>query len=88
MEVLVVGSVPEIYSLENIFSCMSVDKINNNFDTSTMSLVNELFKLIRFSKFAGNAKEIADMITKWAIVRMFENGHDLNNIVAAFRHYG
>lgn len=83
MKILVIGPIPEIDSFENIFSCMSMYQVYNDFYTSAMSLIYQLFKLVWFAEFARNAEEITNMVTKWTIIWMLQYCHYLDYIIAS-----
>lgn len=87
MKVLVVSSIPHVDPFIDIFSSMRMNDINYYFYSIFMCLINKFLKLMGFAKSWRYTEEVRDMVTKWAIIGMFHNTHDLNYVVTQFENF-
>jgi hypothetical protein len=65
---------------------MRVNDIYDYLNPMFMSLVNHFFKLIRLTETRRNTEKVGDVVAERTIIRMLHNTHDLNHIVAQFKH--
>ena len=88
MEELVLSTIKHIDALGGVLHCMGVNHIQQYPDTHFMSLVHQVFQILRLTKPGGSCEEAGHLITKGTVIRMLHNGHQLHGIVACFLDSG
>ena len=84
MEKLPYSTVKHVDAFCGIFDCVGVHQIQQYTDAHLVSLVYQVFQIIRLSKPGTGCKEICDLVAKASVIRVFHNGHKLNGVVACF----
>lgn len=87
MKILIISTIPHVDSFIYILSSMWMYNINDYLNSMFMSFIYQSLKLIWFSKAWRDTKKRRDMVSKWAIIRMFHNTHNLYDIVSKFDHF-
>ena len=82
VEVQVLASVEHSEPLRHIVHGMGVDDVHDHSYPQTVSLIHQFLELFGSSESRTERKEIGNLIPERSIVRVFLQGHDLDDIVA------
>ena len=81
-EKLFLRTVKLVDAFHRIFHRVGMDEIHINTQAELMRGVYEILEVVRRSEPAGNGKEIGNVITEAAVIRMLHDCHELNSRVS------
>ena len=77
-----ISAIKPVYAIVYIVWSVRMDNVNNYSETQLVSGVNKSLELIRSTLTRRRCKVSCNVITKWAIIGMLLNGHNLNTVVS------
>lgn len=81
VEVLVIGSVELVQTIQYILGSVAVNDVEQYSNSQAVSGVNQLLEVLRGSISTASGEEVVNLITKTGVVSMLHNSHQLDNIV-------
>ena len=84
MEKLPYGTVKHVDAFHSILDRVGVHQIQPHTDAPLVSLVYQVFQIIRLAKPGAGSEEVSNLVAKASVIRVLHNGHKLNGIVACF----
>lgn len=81
MEIEMVAAIKHVQAVEHVFRSVTVDHVEQNGNSHTMSRINELFQIVGSPVATASSEETVDLIAEACIVCMLHDGHQLDDIV-------
>lgn len=82
VEILVVGAIKLIKTVQNIFRRMTVDYIQQYNQPKPMGSINKLLQILWRAVSTASCEKAVDLIAKTRIIGMFHDCHELDDVVA------
>lgn len=82
VEVLVIGAIKLVETIEHVLGCMAVDDIKEYNNAHAVRSVNELLEILGRAISAARREEVVDLVSKTGVVGVLHDSHQLDHVVA------
>lgn len=82
MEIEMITTIEHVQPIFCILASVGVNDIEQDYNSHSVSSVDQVHQLLRSAISAGNSKEGGDLVSERSIVCVFLDGHQLNDVVS------